>query len=48
MCDGAVKFIKQNISYDGGVGGNALGGVFLWLNRPADNNPRSLTDAGIQ
>ncbi|MFN0017485.1 MAG: DUF1559 domain-containing protein [Pirellulaceae bacterium] len=48
MCDGAVKFINQNVAYDGGVGGNANGGVFVWLNRPADNLSRSLQDAGTQ
>jgi len=42
MCDGAVKFINQNISYDGGT---VSGGVFRWLNRPADNIPRNLADA---
>ncbi|MGI8978624.1 MAG: DUF1559 domain-containing protein [Pirellulaceae bacterium] len=39
MCDGAVKFISENISYDGGT---ATGGVFVWLNRPADNRARTL------
>ncbi|MCE9525088.1 MAG: DUF1559 domain-containing protein, partial [Planctomycetales bacterium] len=47
MCDGAVKFINQNIQYDGGVGGNVYGGVFVWLNRPADNLSRTLKDAGV-
>jgi len=42
MCDGAVKFLNQNIAYDGGVGGNTSGGVFLWLNRPADNLARTV------
>ncbi len=42
MCDGAVKFINQNISYDGGT---ATGGVFVWLTRPADNMARSLSSA---
>jgi prepilin-type N-terminal cleavage/methylation domain-containing protein/prepilin-type processing-associated H-X9-DG protein len=41
MCDGAVKFINQNIDYDGGVG-QATGGIFVWLARPADNLARSL------
>jgi prepilin-type processing-associated H-X9-DG protein len=45
MCDGAVKFINQNVDYDGA---RALGGVFVWLNRPGDNLARSLKDAGVQ
>ena len=43
MCDGAVKFISENIEYDGGADDH---GVFVWLNRPADNLPRSV-DAGF-
>ena len=41
MCDGAVKMINDNISYDGGI---ANGGIFVWLARPADNLARSLAD----
>ena len=48
MCDGAVKNISQSIAYDGGSSARPLGGVFVWLNRPADNVPRSLADAGLQ
>jgi len=47
MCDGAVKFISQSVAYDGGGPSNPNGGVFMWLNRPADNLARSLTDAGL-
>jgi len=42
MCDGAVKFISENIPYDGGGPTNPNGGIFMWLNRPADNLARSL------
>ena len=44
MCDGAVKFINETIAYDGGGPANPQGGVFIWLNRPADNIPRSLAN----
>jgi prepilin-type N-terminal cleavage/methylation domain-containing protein len=43
MCDGSVKFINESIQYDGGGPANPQGGVFIWLNRPADNIARSLS-----
>ena len=44
MCDGAVKFINENISYGDGTLTN---GIFPWLASPSDNLAKNLAMAGI-
>jgi len=45
MCDGAVKFINENIPYDGGNPNNPFGGIFVWLTYPNDNQAKNLAQA---